>query len=63
MVQPIYAVCPRVQPFRLVADPCRITSVKAYDNTGNRYDVRRVIDDNASLNIAAYEEYSPLYLT
>jgi OPT family small oligopeptide transporter len=40
-----------------------ISSLSAYDNTGNPYDVQRVLTpDLASLNVTAYNEYSPLYI-
>ena len=41
----------------------RISSRGSYDNTGKRYNVSRIINDDASLNIAEYENYSPLFLS
>jgi hypothetical protein len=41
----------------------RISSLQAYDNTGHPYDVLRVLTaDHSSLNMTAYQDYSPLYL-
>ncbi|KAF8181623.1 small oligopeptide transporter [Pholiota molesta] len=40
-----------------------ISSLQAYDNTGHPYDVLRVLTaDHSSLNMTAYQDYSPLYL-
>ncbi|KAJ3500601.1 hypothetical protein NLJ89_g9722 [Agrocybe chaxingu] len=40
-----------------------ISGLNAYDNTGNPYDVSRVVNPiDASLNLDAYKAYSPLYL-
>ncbi|KAG6329926.1 hypothetical protein ID866_9163, partial [Astraeus odoratus] len=35
----------------------------SYDNTGAPYDVSRIINPDASFNLTAYEEYSPLFLS
>ncbi|KAF8901367.1 OPT oligopeptide transporter [Gymnopilus junonius] len=35
----------------------------SYDNTGNPYNVTRIINPDASLNIAEYKNYSPLFLS
>ncbi|KAF8552645.1 small oligopeptide transporter, partial [Imleria badia] len=35
----------------------------SYDNTGNEYNVSRIINADKSLNLTAYEEYSPLFLS
>ncbi|KAG8215868.1 OPT oligopeptide transporter protein-domain-containing protein [Butyriboletus roseoflavus] len=35
----------------------------SYDNTGNTYNVTQIINADASLNLAAYEQYSPLFLS
>ena len=35
----------------------------SYDNTGNPYDVSRIINADASFNLTAYEQYSPLFLS
>ena len=40
-----------------------VTSSTAYDNTGNIYDVKRVVTADATLDLAAYKAYSPLYLS
>lgn len=34
----------------------------AYDNKGNEYNVSRVLTAEATLDLAAYEDYSPLFL-
>ncbi|TFK31608.1 small oligopeptide transporter [Crucibulum laeve] len=39
-----------------------ISSLSAYDNTGLPYNVSRVVDEDATLDVAAYNDYSPLYL-
>ncbi|KDR73127.1 hypothetical protein GALMADRAFT_100686 [Galerina marginata CBS 339.88] len=39
-----------------------ISSPYAYDNTGHVYDVSRVKNSDATLNLEAYKQYSPLYL-
>lgn len=38
------------------------TSNYIYDNTGSTYNITRVLNPDYSLNIAAYEAYSPAYL-
>ncbi|KAG2004332.1 peptide transporter MTD1, variant 2 [Coprinopsis cinerea AmutBmut pab1-1] len=40
-----------------------ISSIHAFDNTGKRYNHTRIIDQNATLDVEAYENYSPLYLS
>lgn len=35
----------------------------SFNNLGKRYDVTKIINDDASLNVAAYEAYSPLFLS
>ncbi|KAF8996022.1 small oligopeptide transporter [Cyathus striatus] len=40
-----------------------ISSLNAYDNTGALYNVTKIIDKNATLNLEAYKAYSPLYLS
>lgn len=40
-----------------------ISSRYSYDNTGQQYDVRRVLDDNGIFDEAAYHAYSPLFLS
>ncbi|KAF8154812.1 small oligopeptide transporter [Crassisporium funariophilum] len=39
-----------------------ISSLNAYDNTGKPYNVSRVVNSDATLNMEAYKAYSPLYL-
>ncbi|KZP16460.1 small oligopeptide transporter [Athelia psychrophila] len=40
-----------------------ISSRTSFDNTGSSYNVTAIINADASLNVAAYEAYSPLYLS
>ncbi|KAG6901778.1 hypothetical protein C0995_008024 [Termitomyces sp. Mi166 len=40
-----------------------ISSINAWDNAGKKYNVSRIIDDNASINYKAYRDYSPVYLS
>jgi hypothetical protein len=40
-----------------------LSSDYAWDNTGNMYNVSKIIDDSGKLDKAAYEAYSPLYLS
>ncbi|KAF8556645.1 OPT oligopeptide transporter [Imleria badia] len=35
----------------------------SYDNTGSTYNVTRIINTDASFNLTAYQEYSPLFLS
>ncbi|KAF8625334.1 hypothetical protein AX17_006876 [Amanita inopinata Kibby_2008] len=39
-----------------------VSALSAYDNTGNPYNVTRIIKSDASLDVTAYRAYSPLYL-
>ncbi|PFH48073.1 hypothetical protein AMATHDRAFT_6159 [Amanita thiersii Skay4041] len=39
-----------------------VSSLMAYDNTGRSYNVTRIITPDASLDLAAYHAYSPLFL-
>jgi len=39
-----------------------ISSLNAYDNTGEPYDVLRVLNADAMRDLNAYKVYSPLYL-
>jgi hypothetical protein len=41
----------------------RISSRTSFDNTGASYNITRIINSDASLNLTAYEEYSPLFLS
>jgi OPT family oligopeptide transporter len=34
-----------------------------YDNTGNEYNVTRILTPESTLDVAAYKEYSPLFLS
>ncbi|KAF4583015.1 small oligopeptide transporter, OPT family [Ophiocordyceps camponoti-floridani] len=47
----------------LYADYVPVQSSESYDNTGNVYNVSRVLDANYQFNETAYKEYSPLYLS
>lgn len=40
-----------------------ISSRTSYDNTGAAYNVTQIINADASLNLAAYKAYSPLFLS
>lgn len=40
----------------------RMLSRLAYDNKGNEYNVSRVLTPEATLDLAAYQDYSPLFL-
>ncbi|KAH7922249.1 small oligopeptide transporter [Leucogyrophana mollusca] len=40
-----------------------MSSRTSYDNTGAAYNVTRITNADASLNLTAYEEYSPLFLS
>lgn len=39
-----------------------ISSRTSYDNHGLPYDVTKIINSDSSLNLAKYEQYSPLFL-
>lgn len=39
-----------------------VQSSQTYDNTGNVYDVSRILDENSSFDEAKYHAYSPLYM-
>ena len=41
----------------------RISSRTSFDRFGNSYDVTKIINDDASLNVMKYEQYSPLFLS
>ena len=41
----------------------RVSSRISYDNTGNTYNVTHIINSDASLNLTAYKQYSPLFLS
>ena len=40
----------------------RISSLSAYDNTGNPYNILQVVSPDGTLNLTAYRAYSPLYI-
>ncbi|KAG6373666.1 OPT oligopeptide transporter [Boletus reticuloceps] len=40
-----------------------MSSRGSYDNTGGAYNVSRIINADASFNLTAYEQYSPLFLS
>lgn len=46
----------------LILSVLRMLSRLAYDNKGNEYNVSRVLTAEATLDLAAYEDYSPLFL-
>ncbi|KAF8970829.1 oligopeptide transporter [Flammula alnicola] len=41
----------------------RISARGSYDNTGNAYNVTRIINSDASLNVDAFKSYSPIFLS
>ncbi|KAH7096465.1 OPT oligopeptide transporter [Auriculariales sp. MPI-PUGE-AT-0066] len=40
-----------------------ISSRTSYDNTAKKYNVSRILNEDATLNMAAYKAYSPLFLS
>lgn len=40
----------------------RVSAFSAYDNSGNPYNVTRVVNPDMTFNHEAYKQYSPLYL-
>ena len=48
-----------------VADACTssISSRTSFDRFGASYDVSKIINDDATINVAKYEQYSPLFLS
>ncbi|EIW77662.1 OPT oligopeptide transporter [Coniophora puteana RWD-64-598 SS2] len=40
-----------------------ISSRTSYDNTGKEYNITRILTSHATLNLTAYQEYSPLFLS
>ncbi|KAF4585130.1 hypothetical protein EYR40_001967 [Pleurotus pulmonarius] len=40
----------------------RISGIGAYDNTGNEYILSRILTPESTMNMTAYQEYSPLFL-
>ncbi|TFK61872.1 small oligopeptide transporter, partial [Pluteus cervinus] len=40
-----------------------ISSLDAFDNTGKPYQLSRILNSNGELDLAAYEAYSPLFLS
>jgi hypothetical protein len=45
------------------SDYLPMQDTKSYDNTGARYNVSRVMNADVTLNVEAYEAYSPLFLS
>lgn len=50
-------------PPALNLDSNSMSSLYAYDNTGNHYNVSRIIDATGMFNATAFSAYSPLYLS
>ena len=42
---------------------CRVSSRGSYDNMGKPYDLNRITNADGTINMAAFKEYSPLYLS
>jgi hypothetical protein len=40
-----------------------LVSSHSFDNTGTQYNVSRIINDDSSFNLQAYQAYSPLFLS
>ncbi|KAL5513349.1 hypothetical protein ACEPAH_3748 [Sanghuangporus vaninii] len=40
-----------------------ISSRNSFDNTGQAYDVTRILNDDSTINIEKYHQYSPLFLS
>lgn len=40
-----------------------MSSVNTYDNTGHIYDLKRILNNQATIKIEAYRRYSPVYLS
>lgn len=40
-----------------------ISSTHSFDNTGQSYDVTRIINDDAAFDLEKYKAYSPLFLS
>lgn len=40
-----------------------ISSRSSYDNTGKKYNVSRIVNPDSTFSEAAYQQYSPLYLS
>lgn len=40
-----------------------ISSRTSFDNTGATYNVTRILNDDSTINIEAYRQYSPLFLS
>ena len=39
-----------------------MVSSQSFDNTGSPYNVSRILNDDATFNLDAYEAYSPLFM-
>ena len=40
-----------------------ISSRNSFDNTGQSYDVTRILNDDSTINLEKYRQYSPLFLS
>lgn len=40
-----------------------MSSRTAFDNTGKEYNLTRILNLDGTLNVTAYEQYSPLFLS
>ena len=40
-----------------------VVSSHSFDNTGKQYNVSRIINDDSTFNIKAYEAYSPIFIS
>lgn len=40
-----------------------LLSSSTYDNTGTKYNVSKVIDENLDFDLSKYQEYSPMYIS
>lgn len=41
----------------------RVSSVDTFDNTGNSYDLKRILNGQTTIDIEAYRNYSPVYIS
>lgn len=44
-------------------NPHRVSSLNAFDNTGQPYNLTRIIGSNGGIDMEAYRNYSPVYLS
>ena len=67
MVQPVHAVrlslCGPTAALLTLVVRHRISSRTSFDRFGGSYNVSKIINDDASLNVMKYEQYSPLFLS